>query len=687
MASSRLSVILHGHFYQPPRDDPWFETVEPQPSAQPFRDWNERVTKECYRAVVAARRLGPDGRISRIVNTLERMSFDFGPTLLGWMEREAIGPYEAILEADAVSCRANGGLGNAMAQAYHHTILPLASRREKVTEVRWGVEDFRRRFRRDPLGLWLPETAVDDETLDVLAQEGIRFTVLAPHQIKEVPPHGLPGLYRTKGGRSIVVFPYHGPLSHDVAFGSLLKDSVAWAQAILGAAPPPEPFGAPGGGSPDWPDQPPGLVSIATDGETYGHHHRFGEMALAAVLDVLARDPRVRLENFSSYLARVTPEHNVELVEPSSWSCVHGVERWRSNCGCRMDPDTDTQQEWRRGLRDAMDWLADRIHEVFEEEGAPLLGNVWAARDRYGAQEGFLQEDRRARELLELEKHALRLFTSCGWFFDDLAGIEPRQILKYAARALELVGPRQGELEEGFLARLDQALSNERPPRSGKTIFLQDAKPHKPPHFAVAAGEALWEAAVSALGSRQDGSEEAGQGLRPPEGSTAPGVPGYESLRLPPHRFLVTHRRTGRQWELATRVLRPSETGSAVSVWAVGSEGEPWSFSMDDLPEWYRGSITEKLLDRVPDPAEALIADVRRLRDWAYTADPLLDTEAALEEAVNGAQRGADLLLLLDRPIPFDAQTIFADALRRASEPARSRLTVLRMPLGFTQDS
>jgi len=505
------SVVIHGHFYQPPRENPWLEVLERQPAAAPYHDWNVRIEQECYRSVVAARVPGAEGRIREIVNTLRFISFNFGPTLLAWMEGEAPRTYQAILEADRMSRAALGGHGNAIAQAYHHTILPLASRRDKVTEVRWGMEDFRRRFQREPTGMWMPETAVDAETLDVLAQEGLAFTIVAPHQVDPVPKGGLPGLYRTKSGRTIALFVYDGPISHDVAFGPLLKDAQEWAARMAGE------LSGPAGEEPEGDGSQPRLVSLATDGETYGHHHRFGEMALAAVLGILRDRSDIRVENYSSFLAHTPPEEEVALVEPSSWSCPHGVERWRSDCGCKMAPEVDTQQTWRSGLRDAMEWLAEEIHQLYEDHAPPLLGDPWEARNRYGrvvagveSMEAFLAsllspgtsgpERVRAAELLELERNALRLFTSCGWFFDDLAEIEPLQLLRYAARAMELAeGIRDGEapsptpeksLEEEFLSHLRKALSNEDPPRDGAAIFLEEAKPSPPTHSREAVGTA-----------------------------------------------------------------------------------------------------------------------------------------------------------------------------------------------------
>jgi hypothetical protein len=466
------------------------------------------VEAECYRAIVAARIPAADGRIASIANLLHSISFNFGPTLLAWMETHAPETYHSVLNADRESRKRTGGYGNALAQAYHHTILPLASRREKVTEVRWGIADFRRRFRRDPDGMWLPETAVDAETLDVLAQEGIAFTIVAPHQLRKVPRGGLPGRFRTGGGRSIAIFPYDGPLSHGVAFGSLLTDAEIWAKAMVDSSLHEDiaslDVNERNPGRYEF-DQPPNrLVSIATDGETYGHHHRFGEMALAAVLAILSLKKGVRVENFSSFLARIPPLEDVALEEPSSWSCAHGVERWRGNCGCKMFLAVATQQEWRKPLREAMEWLATRFHAIYEEEGAALLGDPWAALDGLGEagpsdpaaatevlrnfapRELTESEIVRARDLLELERNALQLFTSCGWFFDDLAGIEPIQVLRYAARALELVGPRSRELTEGFLTILQEARSNETPPRDGRAVFLEEARPSKPVVSGVA---------------------------------------------------------------------------------------------------------------------------------------------------------------------------------------------------------
>jgi len=466
------SVVFHGHFYQPPRENPWNDEIPEQPSAAPFHDWNQRIEAECYRPVTHSRVLG-DGRVlEQHVNCLAWMSFDFGPTLLRWLERHAPDTYAAVLEADRESVRRTGH-GNALAMPYHHPILPLSAPRDRTTEIRWGIADFRRRFGREPEGMWLPETAVDGATLDAVAAEGIRFTVLAPHQVEPVPEDGGPVRFETEGGREIALFIYDGALSHAVAFGSMLRDGVAWADRMAEAGPHV-------------------LRSVATDGETFGHHHRFSEMALARAIVELRARPGTVLENYASFLAREGAHATASLVEPTSWSCAHGVERWRFDCGCRADPGAGSSQAWRAPLRDALVWLTDGLHEVFEREAAPLLGDPWKARDAYGSVVGaqdvgervrfvrhWMGEEEgsdpdvavwRALDLLEMERHALGAFTSCAWFFDDVARLEPRQNLAYAARAIELAGEAGAKLKPGFLERLQKAESND--PEDGTAADL-----------------------------------------------------------------------------------------------------------------------------------------------------------------------------------------------------------------------
>jgi len=451
------SVVVHGHFYQPPREEPWLEILEREPSAAPYHDWNQRIEHECYSAVCAAR-LPQDGNGEpRLVNLMSRLSFDFGPTLLTWLEREADPTYRTILQSDAQSA-SRLGHGNAIAAPYHHVILPLASPRDRRTEVRWGLRDFRRRFGRDPEGFWLPETAVDQATLDVLSAEGIRFTILAPHQVRPRPERGLPAWVDTAGGGRIAIFAYDGAIAHEVAFGALIRDGEAWARRMLT---PPAVAGNAG----------PSLVSLATDGETYGHHHKFGEMALAAMLEQVEGAGAV-VENYASFLARHPPRETVELVAASSWSCVHGIERWRDDCGCRLEPDT--QQRWRAPLRHALEWLGHQAAERFERECGRLGVDGWALRDTYqgdGVLGNSAPSSSSLLELLEQQRQALRMFTSCGWFFDDIAGIEPRICLRHAARVIELAGAEGRAWRDGLLDRLRAALANDPVDGSGAEVF------------------------------------------------------------------------------------------------------------------------------------------------------------------------------------------------------------------------
>ena len=431
MTTQKGLVVIHGHFYQPPRENPWTGQVDVEPSAAPDHDWNARVTRESYLPLVSVA-IDDNGKKSQ-VPVYEYLSFDFGSTLLDWMEREAPEIHEVVLRADRASVQ-RIGYGNALAMPFHHIILPLASRRDKETEVRWGIADFTKRFGREPVGMWLPETAVDRETLDVLAAAGIAFTILAPHQVSKVPERGVPAKVALNEGRSIAVFAYNGVMAHDVAFGGLATDANRWTEALSGT--------------------PPGAIaSIAVDGETWGHHHKGGDNGVATVLYRLQRSDKLALTNFAAALAAHPPIETVKLIEPSSWSCAHGVERWRSNCGDRINQDVPPQQEWRAPLRAAIDWLAAEVHAIYEREGHDLPGGPWAYRDAAGAI-APVNGDEEAARLVELERDVLRSMSSCGWFFDDIAGIEARQVLRYAAHAITLTGSESGRLEAGFVKKL-----------------------------------------------------------------------------------------------------------------------------------------------------------------------------------------------------------------------------------------
>ena len=496
MATARRYLCIHGHFYQPPRENPWLEAVEIQDSAAPFHDWNERICAECYAPNGAARILNDKKKISRIVNNYARISFDFGPTLMSWLCEKAPRTYRMIQEGERRSRRNFGGHSSAMAQVYNHMIMPLASRRDRITQIRWGIADYEKHFGSEPEGMWLAETAADTESLELLAQHGIKYTVLAPHQCLRIraltedaawtdtPNAGVdttrPYLLRFESGVSLAVFFYNGPNSRAVAFEGLLNSGENFAARLKS-------------GLTD--SAQPQLASIATDGESYGHHHRHGEMALAYALYLLERDKTIKLANYGSFLAQFPPEYECEIVENTSWSCVHGVERWRADCGCNGGRP-DCNQKWRAPLRQALDELRDAVIPLTEQEGAKLFHDVWAARD------GFIQvildrspesvdlffqahqrhaltpqERMRGLELMEMQRHAQLMYTSCGWFFDDIAGIETVQIIAYAARVLQLAkdlfGEQAAALEPAFLERLAEARSSTPAAGDGAAIYRQ----------------------------------------------------------------------------------------------------------------------------------------------------------------------------------------------------------------------
>ncbi len=491
-------VCIHGHFYQPPRENPWLEAIEGQPSAYPYHDWNERIAAECYAPNADSRILDGENRIVAIVNNYASMSFNFGPTLLSWLEEKEPEVYRAILTADDESRRRFAGHGSALAQPYNHVILPLASPRDRRTQVAWGVADFVHRFARQPEGMWLPETAVDVASLEELAAAGIAFTVLAPHQVSQVrrigegefepvPAAGIdptmPYLVALPSGHRIAVFCYDGPVSRAVAFDRLLSAGERFAERLLGA------FAAEAGRAQ--------LVHIATDGETYGHHHRHGDMALAYALHVIASGDRARLTNYGEFLEKHPPTHEVRIVDDTSWSCAHGVERWRSDCGCHSGAHPGWTQAWRAPLREALDSLRDALAPMWEERARSVFQDPWAARDAYirvifdrtpDSVSRWLREhagrelsaaDRTAGlKLLELQRHAQLMYTSCGWFFDDVGGIEARQIIQYAGRVLQLSEELFGSARETpFLELLARAKSNDPEAGDGRRIYEESVRP------------------------------------------------------------------------------------------------------------------------------------------------------------------------------------------------------------------
>jgi alpha-amylase/alpha-mannosidase (GH57 family) len=489
-------ICIHGHFYQPSRENPWLEAVEREETAAPYHDWNERILTECYAPNSRSRIQNEKGQIIRISNNYQKISFNFGPTLLSWMEEKAGITLKVIQQADHQSLKDQDGHGNALAQAYNHIILPLAEERDVLTQIRWGKADFRKRFNRDPEGMWLPETAVDLRTLEVLVREGIKFTILAPHQAKCFRPLGqqqwteAQGIINSRrpywcnlpGGQKIAIFFYDGGLAHGIAFENYLQNGEILFQRLLNGFDPQ--------------DSGPQLVNVATDGESYGHHRLFGDMALAYALHQLDKDPAIQLKNYGWFLAHFPPQFEVEIYENTSWSCAHGIERWRANCGCRLD-GPELQQAWRAPLREGLNRLKNELDLLFESRAASLLKDPWQARDAYiqvlldrspenlerffveqGSKPSRSLEDRiQTLKLMEMQRCGLLMFTSCAWFFDEISGLETTQILKYACRAIQIAKDFGSDLEESLLTDLKKAPSNKKEFGDGAKIWQQKVRP------------------------------------------------------------------------------------------------------------------------------------------------------------------------------------------------------------------
>ena len=491
-------ICIHGHFYQPPRENPWLNEVELQESASPYHDWNERITDECYARNSASRILDGQGKIVDIINNYAHISFNFGPTLLEWMKKKEPDTYHAILEADKESMSRFSGHGSAIAQVYNHIIMPLASARDKQTQVMWGIHDFRNRFGRRPEGMWLAETAADTPTLEVLAEQGIKFTILSPYQARRYRKLGgkewhsaaganinprRPYLCRLPSGKEIVLFFYDAPVSQGIAFEHLLERGEDFANRLVNAL--------------DRSSGEPQLMHIATDGETYGHHHRFGEMALSYALNHITEEKRAQITIYGEFLEKFPPQYEAEIIEETSWSCAHGVERWRSDCGCNTGGNNGWDQKWREPLREAFDWLRDQLVPLYEREIRKLGADPWLTRDDYiqvimdrseKNVESFIQRhtaralDKEEKvnflKLLEMQYHTLLMYTSCGWFFDEVTGIETVQDIFYAARAIQLAQDWSSpELEKNFVQLLERAASNHKDQGNAAITYTKTVRP------------------------------------------------------------------------------------------------------------------------------------------------------------------------------------------------------------------
>lgn len=493
-------LTIHGHFYQPPRENPWLESVELQDSASPFHDWNERINSECYNPNSVSKIVDSRNKILDVVNNYEFLSFNFGPTLLSWMEEYSPLAYERVIKADIESVGEHDGHGNAIAQVYNHMIMPLANEKDKQTQVIWGIKDFESRFGRKPEGMWLAETAVDDDTLRILIENGIKYTILSPYQALKVRKIGdkdwsdvswgnidpaRPYRYYIKhdSDKYIDLFFYDGAISKSVAFDEILKDGNKFIRRLKEGVSENRNY--------------PQLINIATDGESYGHHTKFGDMALSYVLRVRAKEEGFKIVNYAQYLAKFPSEMEVDIKQSSSWSCFHGVGRWMEDCGCSTGGHPGWNQKWRKPLREALNYLRDELIIVFEKEGKNYFKDAWKARNNYinvildrselsikkFQKENFiagLSEEKivKAMELLEMQRQAMLMYTSCGWFFSEISGIETTQIMKYAARAMQLVQTfSKKDLEKHFLEILDEAKSNFSEFGTGKDIFEKFVKP------------------------------------------------------------------------------------------------------------------------------------------------------------------------------------------------------------------
>jgi alpha-amylase/alpha-mannosidase (GH57 family) len=535
-------ITVHGHFYQPPRENPYLNAIERQDSAAPFHNWNQRINHECYRPNAFARVMAGDGKLLKIVNNFEYLSFNIGATLLSWMEQHDPVVYQRILDADKRSADRLDGHGNAIAQVYNHIILPLANWRDKLTQIRWGKADFKSRFGREPEGMWLAETAVDRETVEALIQEGIKFIVLAPSQAQRCRPIANASSkvevreeawievsgsqidpnrpYRCfldpehHAENFIDIFFYDGPISRDMGFGDLLDSSYNFAarlgQAVRGD------------------HRASQLISVATDGETFGHHKHFTEMSLAYAFESEFPNRGWVVTNYAHYLSLYPPTWEVILKPVTAWSCAHGVDRWQDDCGCGTDVGHGT---WRKPLRQSLNWLRDRLGDIYANIGRKYFSDPWAARDAYihvlrdSLRHGLVNSEERLEEffrdfgvgaqrsqservdalrLLEMQRHALLMFTSCGWFFEELSRPEGVQILRYAARAIELAADVTGVLLEAeFIDRLAKCPSNIALFGNGAEVYRQHVLTSKISLQQVAAQYAISSLFTSYLRSQQ----------------------------------------------------------------------------------------------------------------------------------------------------------------------------------------
>jgi len=497
-----INVCIHGHFYQPPRENPWTGEIELQEGAKPYHDWNERIYHECYKHNSEAQIVNEKGETVQRENNYERINFNFGPPLLEWIKRKHPDTYIKIIDDDKTSFAAHNGHGNAIAMCYNHMIMPLANFNDKITQVKWGFADFKYHFERGSEGIWLPETACNQETIEVLINEGVKYIILDPSQAASIRKTGVeewtdvnsggldPGLnYKCYShinkNRFINIFFYDGPLSKTMAFDDVLFNSQNLLNKINQAV--------------IVNSENERLISAATDGETFGHHKKFADRTLAHFLKVLAPLNNINILNFGEYLEKHPPQYEViikpgENGEGTSWSCPHGVKRCKDDCGCGGGDSWN--QKWRKPLRETLEWLRDQLIVIYNQHGALYFKDVWKARNEYinvivndtpESRLKFISENSNRSltsnesetyfRLLEMQKYAMFMFTSCAWFFSEISGIETVKILEYAARAIELANDISGiDLEGEFLKKLSEAKSNIKEYVDGRNIYLKMVK-------------------------------------------------------------------------------------------------------------------------------------------------------------------------------------------------------------------
>ncbi|MBI4840529.1 MAG: DUF3536 domain-containing protein [candidate division NC10 bacterium] len=665
----RRLLVVHGHFYQPPRENPWTGRVDRQSSAFPFHDWNERIHAQCYAPNAFSRILTGSGEIERLVNNYEHFSFNVGPTLLAWLDEHHPETVRGIVTADAASCARLEGCGNAMAQAHGHIILPLADDFDLKTQLRWGRADFEHRFGRAPAGIWLPETAIDARTADAVMDAGFTFVMLSPHQARRIRPLAGGAWTDVAGGAlapwrpcflrrhhgddresGLLVLFYNDELSRSVAFEGLLKSADKFShrvQASFAHAP-----------SED------AAVIVSTDGESYGHHEPFGDMCLAALTRLKLPEAGIAVVNAEWVVRHLQPKFEVELKPGddglgTAWSCAHGLGRWTRDCGCHSGSGPGWNQRWRTPLREGLEELSRDLKRAYYSFACRYFRDPWAARDRYiqvileshsaPARERFLGEElkKEASEstrrelllLLESQRHAMAMFTSCGWFFDDISGLEPVQNLRYAARAIELAGDHsKAKLHDQLRSHLRRAVSNIPENRDGEHIYTSMVLPGMlDPRRAAARALLLRAAGARGLNARSMTDELDAGSISPDCERPARGV------------VTTTEQLTGHKRRFRYRTNRVDPVGLLVRIGTESDRGdlrgqEPvaWSDFDQDLKESLANGLLRTAVNDLDAISHRIFREAApilgRLRDLGLPFPPALRTaarrslEADLEE-------------------------------------------------------